>query len=231
MLVFPDIRLAPSKWFGQRFEPGGVDYKSVEELLRITAGDPETVLRKYLGPWIGQLPGKVWMASNQVPNFNDAVLPTRFIKVAFTVSYLGREDNNLSDRLLGELSGIAGRCLRAYHRARDRERFIQPRSAQMLEAQIAQSSDPFTEFVQGTFIPDPAGTVSCGKVFSEFQSWCARHGRTELLDGKTTMNIRKFINAVPGFEKVTRGPREHGKPRRYSLMRLRKAEDTVEEED
>ena len=45
-----------------------------------------TLGRKYIGPWEGVLFGKVWWLSNKIPNFNDAVLPTRFIKLAFDIS-------------------------------------------------------------------------------------------------------------------------------------------------
>jgi hypothetical protein len=76
-----------------------------------------------------------------------------------------------------------------------------------------------------TFVPDPRGTVNCGVVFREFQDWIAKHGREDLLTSITTNNIRKRINAVP------RSVREHGKPRRYVRMRLRKANEVVEEED
>ena len=64
------------------------------------------------------------MALNKIPNFNDPVLPTRFVKLAFEVSFLGREDNQLSERLLSELPGIAVRCLAAYRRACERGRLI-----------------------------------------------------------------------------------------------------------
>jgi hypothetical protein len=55
-------------------------------LLKITTADMITLGRKYIGPWEGVLFGKVWWLSNKIPNFNDAVLPTRFIKLAFDIS-------------------------------------------------------------------------------------------------------------------------------------------------
>ena len=156
------------------------------------------------------------------------MLPTRWIKLAFTVSFLGREDNNLSDRLLGELSGIAGRCLRAYHRARERRPLIQPRSGLVLANMIAQSSDPFTQFVEETLVVDPKGIVLCHKLFSRFQLWCAKHGREDLLAKTTTNNIRKFINQVPGFEQVPKAVRPTGEQRRYPGYAWERSEDEEE---
>jgi hypothetical protein len=112
------------------------------------------------------------------------------VKLAFEVSFLDREDKQLLGRLRGELSGIAARCLAAYHRARERQRLIQPRSALALEDKIRKSSDPNAQFMQETFIADPAGTVSCGVVFRVFKEWCQRNGREELLTSVTKSNIR-----------------------------------------
>ena len=223
MLAFPDVRLKPPRWYGANFDPGGVDHKSAELLLKISGGDRISLGRKYNPvPWEGALPGKVWMVSNKVPNFNDAVLPTRFVKIAFDVSFLGREDIYLADRLLAqELPGIAARCLRAYWRLRDRTHFIQPRSADRLEREIAQSPDAFTQFMLETFIADPDGSVTIARAFAELEAWCAKHGRRDILKGVTRMNFGGRVRAVAGFEQIDTF-KPHGKQRRYKFMRLRR---------
>lgn len=110
--VFPDVRFKEGKWYGQNFDPGGIDHISKEMLLRITGGDQQTFARKY-NPvaWKGVLPMKVFLVSNDIPNLNDQILVARFIKVAFRVSFRGREDHTLLDKLKAELPGIANRCL------------------------------------------------------------------------------------------------------------------------
>lgn len=100
IIAFPDVRLKEPQWYGPRFDPGGLDYKSVQELLKITSGDRVTIPRRYIPAWEGVLPGKVWIASNKMLNFNDRVLPTRFIKLAFEISFLDREDPTLAARLI-----------------------------------------------------------------------------------------------------------------------------------
>src|SRR5262249_21281423 len=156
MLAFPDVRTRPPKWYGQNFDPGGFDHKTVGRMLQITGRDRISIVRKYNPiPWEGTLFGKIWIASNRIPNFNDPVLPTRFVKVAFNVSFLDREDHGLADRLKAtELPGIAARCLRAYWRLKARGRFIQPRGAERLEREIREGSDPFARFAHETFVPD-----------------------------------------------------------------------------
>jgi putative DNA primase/helicase len=231
VLAFPDVRLKEGKWYGQNFDPGGVDYKSVQRLLKITTADMITLGRKYIGPWEGVLFGKVWWLSNKIPNFNDAVLPTRFIKLAFDISYLNREDQTLSDRLRGELPGIAARCLAAYRRAKDRGRLIQPRSGEKLSRGIAAGSDPFTQFVTETFVLDPNRTVTYGGAMNALRDWCREFGRPELLTSIRPNTIRKSIRAVPGFEEVTEAGRPHGGQRRMARIRLRKFNESIEEED
>jgi putative DNA primase/helicase len=113
---FPDVRLKPPRQYGQSVDPGGMAHGSVQTLLQIIGGDAITIGRKYKGAWRGRLPIKFTLNSNEVPNFNDSVLPTRFVKVLFGVSFLGREDPDLQAKLGRELPGIAARCLAAYQR-------------------------------------------------------------------------------------------------------------------
>jgi putative DNA primase/helicase len=219
VLAFTDVRLKEPKWYGQNLDPGGIVYNSGQRLLKITTGDAITLPRKYNPvPWEGVLPGKVWWGSNKVPNFNDAVLPTRFVKLAFDVSFLNREDLTLSDRLRGELSGIAGRCLAAYRRAKERGRLIQPASGERLNREIAVGSDPFTQFVTECFVSDPGGTVTYKDAMKELRDWCNAHGRPELLDKIKSNNIRKAIRALPGFIDVEQAARPHGEERRMARL-------------
>ena len=233
VLAFPDVRLKPGKYYGQNFDPGGVDHKSVEYLLKICSGDDVTIPRKYNPkPWHGVLFAKVLIASNKVPNFNDKTLPTRFIKLAFDVSYLDREDVTLLGRLQGELPGIAVRCLAAYRRLCARGRFIQPRSGLRLERDIRQTSDPMTQFMEETFVVDPDGSVIIGSAFTAMKSWAARHGNPIDLTGLVKRHFLRAIRAVPDFAEVSNdGLRQHGADRRYFGLRYRRAKDVVEEDE
>jgi putative DNA primase/helicase len=224
-IAFPDVRLQPAKWYGMTYDAGGLDHKSTARLLKITSGDTVDVGRKYQSAWEGALPGKVWMASNKVPNFNDATLPTRFVKLWFGQSYLDHEDIGLADKLLAELPGIAARCIAAYARLRERKRFVQPSSSDHLEAEIRKRSDAFTQWVEETFVADPAGEVRIGAAFSNFERWCTQHGHGQLLKSITLKNIRNYLHKVPGFKHVTTF-RPDGSPVRYwAGIRFRKANE------
>jgi putative DNA primase/helicase len=125
--IFPDVRFKEAKWYGQNLDPGGIDHSSKEMLSKIIGGDGHTIARKWnSAPWKGVLPMKITLVSNEVPNLNDQILPTKFIKIAFNVSFFGREDLNLEKKLTAELPGIANRCLNAYRRLWRRGVLIQP---------------------------------------------------------------------------------------------------------
>jgi putative DNA primase/helicase len=219
-LIFPDARLKPPKWFGKTFDPGGLDYKSVDLLLQITAGDRISVPVKNKGPWEGRLPGMVWIAMNHAPNFNDTILPGRFVKIAFEQSFLGREDTRLLPRLKCELPGIAVRTAKALARLRERGRFIQPRSAAGLEVDILKTSDAFSGWVLDTFIPDQKGSVLCGRAFAYFKIWAER-GHEDLLTSVTLQNLGGRIRQVPGFHGVGPSFRPNGEQRRWPGLSFR----------
>jgi phage/plasmid-associated DNA primase len=231
--AFPDVRLKPGKWYGTSYDGGGLDHVSVEWLLKLTAGDKVTIPRKYIGAWEGVVPIKLWLMSNEVPNFNDTVLPGRWIKLRFGVSFANREDLTLMDQLRGERAGIAQRAVAAYRRLCRRGRFVQPASGAGLKAKVEAQSDPFTEFMLETFVPDPEGTVQIGVIMLKLEAWRERYGRVELRR-IIRPHLLKNIVAVEGFRAVKNAPRvtdpETGdKPRCYLGLRLRTAKEQEED--
>jgi putative DNA primase/helicase len=221
--VFSDVRFKPGKMYGQNWDAGGISHISAELLLNITGEDVITIGRKWIGAWHGQLRMKPVLLSNEVPNLNDAqgVLPSRFMKVRFGVSFYGREDVNLRAKLVAELPGIAVRCLKAHRRLCERGRFVQPKSAEVLELELAEASgDPFAAMVRETFVPDPEGTVPKNVAYMKFQLWCRNNGRMDLLMKTRDNAFGKRLREVAGFEGVT-DFRPHKKPRHWLGMRLR----------
>jgi putative DNA primase/helicase len=180
--VFPDVRFKEPKWYGQNYDPGGIDHVSKEMLLKITGRDHQTFARKYNPvPWHGVLPMKVFLISNDVPNLNDQILATRFIKIAFNVSFRGREDHTLLDKLKGALPGIANRCLAAYRRLCERGRLIQPESGARLAREIAAKSNPWEAFVEEQCVIEEGEWVTCRDLYERFEWWCEQNERADLL--------------------------------------------------
>jgi putative DNA primase/helicase len=181
-----------------------------------------TIGRKYKAPWQGQLKLKLMLISNEVPNLNDSsgVLPSRFLKLNFPVSFFGREDVNLQSKLDRELPGIAVRCVRAYAALNERMHFVQPASGLALEREVLTASDPFTAMVRACFVPDFEGTVSRTNMVEAAQSWLRGIGRPDEAQRIRTNNILARVRAVDGFENIGDAPRPHGQPRSVSGLRL-----------
>jgi putative DNA primase/helicase len=220
--AFPDVRLKSPKSYGEKsYDAGGLDHASAEMLLKLTGGDKVTIARKYVKAWEGKLPIKMVLVSNVVPNFNDVVLPTRFIKVAFDVSFLNKEDITLPKRLEGELSGIARRALAGYQRAVKRGRFVQPKSGLRLKERIEDEIDPFVKFVRETFVIDPNGTVMIGMFELRWGNWCQENARPDLIRMIKKPHFKKRLRSIPGLTSLDTTRPERGKPRCYTFLSFR----------
>jgi phage/plasmid-associated DNA primase len=144
-----DARFRQARMFGASYDPGGIGHAAAELFLNIIGCDTISFGRKYKSKWISQLPTKVLITSNEVPNLRDAsgVQPTRFIKLEFKQSFYGHEDIELRNKLSSELPGIANRCLAALRRLNERGRFIQPTAGRALEQAIENLTNPFAAFM------------------------------------------------------------------------------------
>ncbi len=221
--VFPDVRLPKGRAFGKSYDPGGISHASAELLLNIIGEDTITIGRKYLGPWQGQLRIKLTLISNEVPNLNDpgGVLPSRFIKLHFPVSFYGREDPDLRAKLRAELSGIAVRCVRAYGDLCRNGRFIQPSASRVLELDLLAASDPFTAFVLETFEVDHSGMVVKSKAYTLFESWSARNDRQDVLRSVSDKKFGERLKGVDGFGHVTGWRQTGSSPRVWLGIRVK----------
>jgi putative DNA primase/helicase len=223
--VFPDLRVKTGKYYGASYDAGGISHTSQELLLAITGEDTLTLGRKWKGEWHGQLRLKLILISNEVPNFNDKILVSRFVKVKFGQSFYGKEDIDLRQKLEVEISGIAVRCMAAYRRLIRRGKFIQPQSANDLERKILAESDPWTKFVYDTFVIDVSGMVSCALVKLKFETWCGEHGRADLRRSAPTASLlTQRLSAVDGLEAL-RTYRPHGGQRSYVGLRLKTSDE------
>jgi len=80
-----------------------------EHLLSITGEDQVTVERKNKPDWIGKLTIKFLVLCTELPTMTDdsAGIASRFIVLRLISSFLGKEDQELTTKLLRELPGIA----------------------------------------------------------------------------------------------------------------------------
>jgi putative DNA primase/helicase len=219
--VFQDVRLKPGKHYGQSYDAGGISHVSASYLLQYIGEAPANIGRKNIQAWQGQLRAKFMVISNEVPNLNDSqgTLPSRFVKLRFGVSFFGREDVGLWAKLRAELPGIAARCVSAYQRLCARGRFVQPRSAAVLEQEVVAASDPFAAMFAECFVAESDARVLKTVAYYKFTTWCAENGRNDLKLGinasKFTIRLRDHVPNLGSYQ-------PHGGARYYLNLRIRK---------
>jgi putative DNA primase/helicase len=186
-----------------------------ERLLSISGEDPQTIPRKFLPDWIGILPTRFMLMTNELPKLEDAsgTLASRFIILALTESFYGREDHGLLDRFVPELPGILLWALEGWEQVYRRGRFIQPDSALELINQFEDLGSPIGAFVRDRCEVRPGFEIPQDRLFESWKSWCAENGNEH--PGTLHIFSRNLQSFVPGL-KVTR-PRVLGVQVQYCV--------------
>ena len=194
-----------------------------ERLLSITGEDGHTVGRKNKSACTGQLQTRFLILSNELFRLADAsgALASRFIVLLLGESFFGREDAELTKKLLTELPGILNRAIAGWARLINRGRFQQPTSATEAVEQLEDLSSPIGAFVRERCEIGAGYSASFGEVFSAWTEWCMTQRRDHA--GTAQSFGRDLRAAVPGL-KIAR-PREGSgggdRIRMYQGLRLR----------
>lgn len=150
----------------------------IERLLSISGEDPLTINRKYLPQLTIQLPTRIMMMSNELPDMRDAsgALAKRYLVLKMTKSWYGNEDVSLYNRLQKELPGIALWALQGLARLRERGKFVQPSSAIKTIEELEAMTSPIKAFVAEMCEIAPQATIAVNALFEAWRSWCTTTG-------------------------------------------------------
>ncbi|MFZ5446992.1 MAG: phage/plasmid primase, P4 family [Myxococcota bacterium] len=215
LAVISDARL------GGRADQGAV----VENLLRTIGEDTLSVPRKHREDWVGRLTARFLLLSNELPAFLDAsgALPSRFILVRLTESFLGREDRGLEGRLLSELPGILLWALDGLDRLRKRGYLRQPASAGEFVRQLAELASPIKAFAEERCVVAPGASVDVAALFEAWRAWSFEHGREH--PGSKQIFGRNLTAAFPHVRTV-QARVNGGRERRYEGIGLASRDGT-----
>lgn len=193
-----------------------------ERLLSISGEDTLTIDRKYLAPWTGVLPTRFVILTNELPRIADAsgALASRFIILLTKVSFYGREDLGLLDRLLPELPGILNWAVEGWRRLEERGHFVMPASSREAAEELEALGSPVLAFIRTCCEIAGGAEVECDTLFAAWRAWCGRHGREHA--GTTQTFGRDLRAAVPAIKTVQRR-RLNDVVRLYEGIRLREA--------
>jgi len=168
--------------------------KIVEVLKSVIGEDSLSINTKYESKFPSlRLPTRFVIASNSVPRLLDAsgALSHRFLFVPFEMSFVGREDIHLEEKLLRELPGIANWALAGLKRLRAAGgRFTLGDGHRKLASQYAADTSPIMAWVRSEMVvhrrADPGDlppecltgqSVSIGKsdAYDLYCLWCEGH--------------------------------------------------------
>jgi putative DNA primase/helicase len=190
-----------------------------ERLLSISGEDVQTIDRKFKEPWTGRLAVRFMILTNELPRIADAstALPSRFIVLPLSRSFLGCEDHSLTDRLLTALPGILNWALDGWHRLDQRGHFLQPKSGDDLVQELEDLASPVATFVRERCTVQSGATVACSALFDAWKAWCEPQGRDN--PGTAATFGRDLRAVVPGL-KVTQPRDGPTRSRHYEGIRL-----------
>lgn len=201
----------------------------VENMLRVSGEDSVSVPRKFQPDWVGQLPTRFVMLTNELPALTDAsgALASRFVILPMTRSFYGREDTALTAKLLAELPGIFAWALDGLDRLRARGHLLQPAPGAAMLEQLDRLASPIKAFVADCCTLEPGAEIGCGDLFAAWANWCQSQHRDHA--GTVAMLGRNLHAAFPTT--ATRHARRGGdRLRVFSGIRLRRPDDPTPEE-
>jgi putative DNA primase/helicase len=159
--------------------------------------------------------------SNLLPWLSDVsgALVSRFILLKLSVSFFGREDTGLTNKLLKERTGILNWSIAGLRRLRERGYFNQPKSAQSLIRDLEDLASPVGGFIREHCTVGPGKEEATSALFRAYDNWCTLHGHHGTQSNIFGRNLRAVL---PEITVVQHGDAGH---RYYKGIALR-ASDT-----
>ena len=195
--------------------------QAVEKILQITGEDTVTVQRKSIPDWVGQLPARFVIASNEVPRFVDAsgAIASRFVAFHLPKSFSGGEDRRLFSKLKKELPGILLWALDGLQRLDENNGVftIPDTQADLLET-VEEVAAPVQTFLTDNYdiTHDDADIISRTEVYRDYKDWCSENGyQPTNADGLAS---RIKAAAIPGVGALSKRNPPGVKPARQRVI-------------
>jgi putative DNA primase/helicase len=169
----------------------------VERLLTISGEDTIDIDRKYREPWTGKLPTRLMILSNELPYFGDSsgVIARRFVALSMRVSWLGKEDTTLTERLAEEMPGILNWALDGLARLEATGRITEPASSREAVTTMQDTASPTSAFVREVCVTGPTHSVPVDTLWAVWREWAEDNGVRAV--GTKQMFGRNLLSVVP----------------------------------
>ena len=185
---------------------GKVSHVVVERLLSVSGEDNIGINRKFKKYWTGRLGVRFFIVSNELPRFVDAsgALATRFIILQFHELFIGREDLDLTDKLLKERSGIINWSLIGLDRVHKRGRFEIPETSKAAMSILEDMTSPVKAFIRQWCVTGPKQKSNVHYLYNAFCKWCEKEGHAPK---DSSVFGRDLKSAVPQIDYSGRHPK------------------------
>ena len=199
----------------------------IERMKTISGNDAITFDRIYKSSITDTLPTRITLASNHTPSlFDDSgALAGRYVVLPINVSFFGREDPDLFDKLMPELEGIAAWSLAGLHRLNTVGCFTEPQASLDEMQYVAEAYSPLERFVDEVCVLDPESITTAEDMYNAYRAWATLQQDDNILARRT------FTSA---FKDTTRGRFKYGTHRQdgnidrgFKGVQLREAGQSV----
>jgi P4 family phage/plasmid primase-like protien len=170
-------------------------------LKEISGEDKVSVNRKNKDEWEGQLCSRIVIASNKMLRFEDDsdAFMNRLVPLRMSVSFAGKEDPQLTEKLSAELPGILNWSLVGYDRLRKNECFTETKAGRDIAVEVSRAASPAKTFVQDHCVVEADAQVTEREFYKAYSTWCANNGLVpdrlgDVLDAVLAgnINVSKF---------------------------------------
>src|SRR5579883_3513323 len=174
-----------------------------ERLLTISGEDALTIDRKYKSPVTARLSTRVVICTNELPRLTDAsgAMSNRFLILPTPLSWAGREDRGLLDRLRNELPEILVWAAAGWKRLREQGQFSRSSASERSGRDLDILTSPIRAFVSDRCVLGPGHEVEVPRLLSAWKAWNEELGLKVPPDSEFWRDLR---TVVPDLQTVFR---------------------------
>jgi len=174
---------------------------------KITGNDAIQFGRKYKSSMDTTLPTRFIIAANNMLNFSDdsGAMTGRLCILPFNLSWQGREDLSLGDRLETEIQGIANWAIEGLVRLRSNGRFTEPDISMEEIEQLTESYSPLLAFAKECLQFGATEQVGSQTLFQAYSLWCRQNGRKPGHVGSLSNHMKNTFRGQIQHGKITLG--------------------------
>jgi len=182
-----------------------------EELIKwLTGGDLVRARKLYSNSSEIEPTWKLWLSVNHRPivSFTDQAIWTRLIVIPFDVSFEGREDRTLKERLPKELQGILAWAVQGCIMWQ-KEGLNPPECVRLSKEEYRKGMNQLSEFVEDECVVDEGLTVLSGVLYGNYLEWCNANGNRYPVGSKKFVALLQAMGIKRGRAKTARGDRTY----------------------